>query len=74
MRERSERVESLGIYVTDLVSRGHFAGPSVLLDRPPVLWWLSSGEGGILLHDAVGINCEKFATTKNQGADVKYLG
>ena len=24
MRERSERVESPGIYVTELVSRGHF--------------------------------------------------
>ena len=30
-----------------------FAWPCVLSDRPPVLWWLSSGDG---LHDAVGIN------------------
>ena len=26
------------------------------------------------LHDAVGINCEKGATTENQGANVKYMG
>ena len=29
---------------------------------------------GIPLHDAVGINSEKGATTENQGADVKYNG
>ena len=29
--------------------------------------------GGMLLHDAVGINCKKGATTENQGADVKYM-
>ena len=29
---------------------------------------------GMQLHDAVGINCEKGATTVNQGADVKYMG
>ena len=46
MRERSERVESPGTYVTtELVSRGHFAWHCVLSDRPPVLWWLSHGEG-----------------------------
>ena len=26
------------------------------------------------LHDAVGINGKKGATTKNQGVDVKYMG
>ena len=30
--------------------------------------------GGVPLHDAVGINCKKGATTENQGADVKYKG
>ena len=29
--------------------------------------------GGMLLHDAVGINCKKGATTEYQGADVKYI-
>ena len=28
----------------------------------------------MLLGDAVGINCEKGATTENQGAGVKYMG
>ena len=30
--------------------------------------------GGIPLHDVVGINCKKGATTEYQGADVKYMG
>ena len=30
--------------------------------------------GGMPLHDAVGINCEKGATAEYQGADVKYMG
>ena len=29
--------------------------------------------GGMPLHDAVGINCKKGATTEYQGADVKYM-
>ena len=40
---------------------------------PPVLWWLSPGDGGMPLHDAVGINCQKVATIENQGEDVKYI-
>ena len=32
-------------------------------------------ERGVMpLHDAVGINCKNGATTKYQGADVKYMG
>ena len=30
--------------------------------------------GGMPLHDAVGINCKKGATTENQGSGVKYTG
>ena len=30
--------------------------------------------GGMPLHDAVGINCKKGATTEYQGADVQYMG
>ena len=29
---------------------------------------------GMPLHDAVGINCKKGATTDNQGSGVKYTG
>ena len=28
----------------------------------------------MLLHDAVGINCKKGATTENLGLAVKYMG
>ena len=28
---------------------------------------------GMTLHEAVGINCEKGATTENQGSGVKYV-
>ena len=30
--------------------------------------------GGMPLHDVVGINCKKGATTENQGSGVKYMG
>ena len=48
----------------------------------PVFFWtalLCSGgyhleRKGMPLHDAVGINCKKGATTENQGAGVKYMG
>ena len=30
--------------------------------------------GGMQLHDAVGINCKKGATTESQGSGVKYMG
>ena len=39
-----------------------------------MLWWLSHGEGGMQLHDAVGRNCKKGATTENQGPGVEYMG
>ena len=70
MRKTSERVESPGAQVTELVSRDHFCWPCVLLDRPPMLWWLTPGEE----LDAVVINCVKGATTEYQGADAKYMG
>ena len=30
-------------------------------------------KGGMPLHDAVGINCKKGATTEHQGSGVKYI-
>ena len=30
--------------------------------------------GGMPLHDAVGINCKKGATTEHQDSAVKYMG
>ena len=32
------------------------------------------GSEGMPLHDDVGINCKKVATTENQGSGVKYMG
>ena len=43
-RERSEKVESPGTYVTEFHA-AIFAWPCVLSDRPPMLWWLSHREG-----------------------------
>ena len=31
-------------------------------------------KGGMPLHDTVGINCKKGATTEYRGAGVKYMG
>ena len=45
MRERPGRVESPGTYVTNEFHAAIFACPCVLSDRPPMLWWLSHGEG-----------------------------
>ena len=59
--------------------------PSLSLTRPSLLgtvfFWTAlpcSGgyhkeRGGMLLHDAVGINCKKGATTENQDSAAKYL-
>ena len=53
-----------------------FAGHCVLLDRPPVLWWLSHGEGRDAIHYMLwlSINCKKGATTENHGAGIKHIG
>ena len=51
-----------------------FARPGVLSVSPIMLWRLSPAEGGMPLHEVVGINCKKGATTEYQGADVKYMG
>ena len=75
IRERSERVERPGTYVTERVSCGHFClalcsfGP---LSR--ALVGITWREGGMPLHDAVGINCKKSAITEYHGADVTYFG
>ena len=59
-------MESPGAYVDDCILRGHFCGGScVPSDRPPALWSLIHLErGGMPLHDGVGINWKKGATTE----------
>ena len=48
-------------------------GPCVLYDRPPCSGGYHLERLGMPLHDLVGINCEKGATTDNQDAGVKYM-
>ena len=72
MRERSERVESPGTYVTEY-SRCHFCWALCSFGRPcralvAITW------RGEPLHDAVGINCKNGATTENQFSGVMYMG
>ena len=64
------RVESPGAYEFHAAI---IAWPCVLLDCPPVLWWLSPEEGWDVIHDAVEINCKNGATAEYQGTGVKYM-
>ena len=76
MRERSERVESPGTYVTELVAYVCERTTGNVFFRTTLQcsggYQLDRGE--MPLHDAAGINCRNGATTENQGADVKYMG
>ena len=49
-------------------------GPVFFRTALPCSSGYSLERGGMPLHDAVGINCKKVATTEYQGADVKYMG
>ena len=48
-------------------------GPVFFLTALPCSGGYHMEGGGIPLHDAVGINCKKGATTENQGSGVKYM-
>ena len=50
------------------------AWPCVLSDRPLCSGGYHLERGGMPLHDAVGINCKKGATTEHQDSAVKYMG
>ena len=49
-------------------------GPVFLRTALPSSGGYHLERGGMLLHDTVGINCKKGATTEYQGADVKCMG
>ena len=66
MRERLERVERPGTYVTFSFTLTFFLGPVFVRTALPF-------SGGHQLKRG-GVNGKKDATTKNQGAGVKYLG
>ena len=78
MRERSERVESPGTYVTECVSVTFqllfLLGTAFFRTALPCSGGYHLERGRMSLHDAVGINCKKGATTENQCSGVKYMG
>ena len=55
-------------------TRPFLLGPVFFRTAIPCLGGYHLESGGMPLHDAVGINCKKGATSENQGADVKYMG
>ena len=54
--------------------RPFLLGPVLFRNALPCSSGYHLERGGMPLHDAVGINSKKGATTENQGAGVKYLG
>ena len=48
-------------------------GPVFFRTALPCSGGYHTERGGMPLHDAVGINCKKGATTENQGSRVKYM-
>ena len=56
------------------VTRPFLLGPVFFRIALPFSGGYHLERGGMPLHDAVGINCKKGATTEYQGADVKYMG
>ena len=55
-------------------TRPFLLGPVFFRTALPCYGGYHLGRGGVPLHDAVGVNCKKSATTENQGAGVKYMG
>ena len=70
----SERVESPCTYVTKSFTRPFLLGPVLFRTALPCSEGYHMERGGMPLHDAVGINFKKGATTQNQGSSVKYKG
>ena len=49
-------------------------GPVFFLTAIPYSGGYHMERRGMQLHDVVGINCKKGATTENQGSAVNYMG
>ena len=54
-------------------TRPFLLGPVFFRTTLPCSGGYHKVRGGMSLHDAVGINCKKGATTENQGSAVKYM-
>ena len=52
--------------------RPFFIGPVFIRTALPCSGGYRMERGGMPLHDTVGINCKKGATTENQGSSVKF--
>ena len=60
---------------TEWASHGHFClAQCSFWTALPCSGGYHMERGGMLLHDAVVINCKNAATTENQGSGVKYMG
>ena len=55
-------------------TRSFLLGPMFFRTTLPCSGGYHMERGGMSLHDVVGINCKKGATTENQGSAVKYMG
>ena len=66
-------MESPGTYVTEFHA-AILLGTVFFRTALPCSGGYHLERGGMPLHDAVGINCKKGATTENQGSGVKYMG
>ena len=55
-------------------TRPSLLGPVFFRTALPCSGGYHMERGGMPLHDAIGINCKKGATTEYQGSGVKYMG
>ena len=69
-KDRREWRALLHVYFT----RPFLLGPVFFRTALPYSGGYHMERGGMPLHDAVGINCKKGATTENQRSAVKYMG
>ena len=63
-----------GTFVTMSFTWPFLLGPVLFRTDLPCSCGYHLERGMMPLQDAVGINCNKGATTENQGAGVKYMG
>ena len=74
VRERSESGEPWYICNRMSFRRPFLLGPVFFRTSLPCSGGYHMERGGMPLHDAVGLNCKKGATTENQGEDGKNMG
>ena len=63
-----------GTYVIECFTLPFLLSPVFFRTALPCSGGYHIEKGGMPLHDVVGINCKKGATTENQGSAGKYTG